>query len=335
MRRTAIHLDDVAELGHLAWAFWRAALGKRDRAEVRAFAARSGDELTRLAEQIRAGTVAVGRFRRFVIHDPKRRTIHAPHFRERVLHHALMAHVEPVIERYLIDDTFACRPRKGAQAAAARAQVHARRWPWYLKLDMASYFASIDHDILVAQIRRRIKGRGVLELIERIVRSHRGTEGRGLPIGALTSQHFANLYLAPFDRYLLEQARIGGLARYMDDVVIWDSSRERLRQLVEDSRQWLREQLKLELRPGWQLQRSSRGLTFCGFRVWPDRLGVSLRRRRRYRAARRRWEGAFVAGRIDAFELQRGAAACLSILDGADTLPFRRRDLRLRPAPEA
>ncbi len=334
MRRTAIHLDRVADRGHLTWAFWRASLGKRRSRVVQAFTARLDDELNRLSDDIRSGTIQVGRFRRFVIHDPKQRTIHAPLFRERVLHHALMGYVEPAIERYLVEDCFACRPGKGALAAVARAQVHTSRSPWYLKMDVSSYFASIDHETLLALICRRIKGRGALDLIERIVRSHRGRLGSGLPIGALTSQHFANLYLAPLDRFLLEELKVGAMVRYMDDVVVWGESRQRLRQVLEASRQLLRDDLKLTLKPTWQLQRSTHGVTFCGFRVWPGRLGVSLRRRRRYRLARRRWEEAFAAGTVDASALQRGADAALAILSGADTVVFRRRDLASRPGPE-
>lgn len=308
MRRTAIHLEDVADRRHLAWAFWRASRGKWRSPAVHTFAANLDESLARLGDEIRRGTVEVGRTRSFVIHDPKRRVIHAPCFRERVLHHALMAFVEPVIERLLVDDTFACRPGKGPLVAARRAQAHSRRWPWFLKIDVASYFTSIHHDTLLAQLRRRIKGRGVLDLIEKIVRAHQSGEGRGLPIGALTSQHFANLYLARFDRFLLEEARVDGLARYMDDSVVWATSRSRLREVLDASCRLLSDELLLELKPTWQIQRSARGLTFCGFRVWPHHLGVSQRRRSRYREARRRWEDAYSEGAIDGLELQRGAA---------------------------
>lgn len=334
MRRTAIHLTEVADLRHLTWAFWRAARGKRRSPEVQDFALRLGENLGRLGEEIRCGTVQVGTFHRFEIFDPKRREIHAPGFRERVLQHALMAYVEPVIERFLVDDTFACRRGKGPEAAARRAQMHSRRWPWFLKMDMTSYFASIHHETLLALIARRIKGRGVLELIERIVRSYRGEEGVGLPIGALTSQHFANLYLAPLDRWLLEEKGAGGMTRYMDDVAAWGEGKASLRQVLEGARCLLKTRLHLEIKSTWQLQRSSQGLTFCGFRIWPHRLGVSQRRRTRYRAARRRWERAYLEERLDEMGLQQGYAAARAILGTADTAALRRRDLGRRPGPE-
>ncbi len=335
MKRTAIHLDDVAGRDHLAWAFWRSARGKRHRPEVRAFAARLDANLDRLQAEILAGTVEVGRFDRFEIFDPKRRTIHAPRFRERVLHHALMAWIEPVFDRYLVADTYACRTGKGSWAAVERAQHHSRRRPWFLKLDVASYFASIDHEVLKRQVRRRIKGAGVLRLVDRIIGSHRAAPGRGLPIGALTSQHFANLYLAPLDRHLLEDLRVPAMVRYMDDVVVWHHTRGALREVLDSARRFTRRRLRLEIKEGWQLQRSSRGLSLCGFRVFPGRLGLTARRRRRYAQARARWEGAYLAGRIDADTLQAGYASALAITHGAGAAAWRRRQLEAWPPVDA
>ena len=335
MRRTAIHLDDVAERDHLAWAFWRAARGKRHRPEVQRFAASLDRRLDRLRGEVLDGTVALGRYHRFQIRDPKPRVIHAPEFPERVLHHALMAHLEPVFERYLVDDTYACRAGKGSWACVLRAQEHCRRLPWYLKLDVRGYFASVDHGVLKALVRRRIKGAGVLALVDRIIDAYEAAPGRGLPIGALTSQHFANLYLAPLDRYLLEELRLDGLVRYMDDVVAWHRDRATLRRALAASQELAARRLRLEIKPSWQLQRTVRGLSLCGFRVYPGTLRLSARRRRRYREARRSWERAYLAGVIDATELQAGYAAALAVTHGADALAWRRRELAARPAVEA
>ncbi len=125
-----------------------------------------------LRTDILSGGIAVGRTRRFRIHDPKPRTIHAPCFRERVLHHALMAHVGPVLEGALVADTFACRTGKGALAAVQRAQHHGRRWPWWAKIDIRAYFASIDHGILQDLLARRFKNQQLLALLGRIIEAH-------------------------------------------------------------------------------------------------------------------------------------------------------------------
>lgn len=334
MRRTTIRLDDVAALPNLLWAFWRAARGRRHQQVVRAFGARLDENLDALRKEILGGEPRIGEFRRFQIHDPKLRVIHAPAFRERVLHHAVMRFVGPALDRSLVDDTFACRVGKGGLAAAQRAQQHGRRLEWAAKLDARSYFASIDHGVLKAQLRRRIRGRPVLDLLDRIVDSFCSAPGMGLPIGALTSQHFANLYLSPLDRHLLEYCGVPGLVRYMDDTVVWARNRGDLHDACESAVLFAKEHLVLALRAG-PPQRTRRGLTLCGFKVFPHRLGLSQRRLRRYRDARRRWERAYEAGWVDARELQSGYSSALATTCGADARHWRAAELRCRKAVDA
>lgn len=133
MKRSPVGLDAIADWHNLAAAFHRAARGKGRRDEVRLFRADLFGQLSSLRGAILDGTVQVGRMRRFRIRDPKPRIIHAPCFRERVLHHALMAHAGPVLDRALVEDTYACRVGKGALAAVQRVQHHLRRFPWYAR----------------------------------------------------------------------------------------------------------------------------------------------------------------------------------------------------------
>lgn len=335
MRRSAVTLHDVTTLDTLAHAFWRAAKGKRWDPEVVRFSAGLQGELSRLGAEIRAGTVEVGRMHAFSIRDPKPRIIHAPCFRERVLHHALMAHVGPVLDRTLVDDTFACREGKGTLAAVLRAQQHARRFAWYVKVDVRAYFASIDHAILRAALRRKLKDRGVLALCDRILAAHHSSRpGLGLPIGALTSQCLGNDYLGPLDRLLLERLRVAGMVRYMDDAIAWCHSRAEARAVLTAMQAFAAESLGLALRPG-QIQRSDRGVSFLGFRVLPGVLRLSRRRRRRYASARRRIERAYQLGLIDGNALQAGYAAALAITAHASAVAFRAADLRRRPPIDA
>jgi hypothetical protein len=215
MKRTAIRLKEIASWHNLTHAVERAARGKRYRPEVRAFLDHFDRNIATLQVQIFDGTVPLGIMTRFQIRDPKPRVIHAPCFRERVLHHAIIAYVGPVLERALVDDTFACRTGKGTLAAVRRCQQHVRRFPWYAKLDVRKYFASVDHEILKQQLCRRFKPRELLELLDRIIDAYSEAPGRGIPIGALTSQVFANFYLNPLDRFLLESCRVAGM------VAIW------------------------------------------------------------------------------------------------------------------
>ena len=239
-------------------------------------------------------------------------------FEDRVAHHALMAVVGPTLDRALIDDTFACRVGKGSLAAVLRAQHHLRRYPWYAKLDIRKYFASIPHDRLIAAVAKKV-GRGALSrAIERIIRGFEHTPGRGLPIGALTSQYLANFYLAPLDRFLVNDSRVKAVTRYMDDHVLWGTDAGATRAVLEAVRAFVQETLDLELKGDGFVQRSRAGLSFLGFRIYPGTLKLSRRRQRRYREARMRWEQAYASGQIDALGLQQGYASAFAITAHAD-----------------
>jgi len=331
MKRSPVGLEAVADWHNLAAAFHRAALGKRSRPEVQLFAANLDAELASLRRDILAGTVRVGRARRFGIRDPKPRIIHAPCFRERVLHHALMGHIGPVLDRALVDDTFACRNGKGTLAAVQRAQYHARRWPWWAKIDIRAYFASIDHAILVGLLARKLKDPGLLALIGRIIDAHRDAPGKGLPIGALTSQQFANYYLGGLDRLLLEACKVRGLVRYMDDLVWWGENRAAVRAALADAWVFVADRLALQIKEPILIGRSRQGLSLCGYRVLPGKLLLSRRRKHRYAECRKQWEDAYAAGQIDERKLQAGYAGALAITAQADAASWRREQLRRVP----
>ena len=162
MKRSRVGIAEVADWHNLTAAFGRAALGKRGRVDVENFRRNLDDELTSLREGLLRGDVSVGKMRSFTIRDPKPRLIHAPCFRERVLHHALITQMGPVMDRALVHDVYACRIGKGAHVAVKRVQHHARRWPWYAQIDIRQYFPSIDHGVLLdliepPRVYRRVK----------------------------------------------------------------------------------------------------------------------------------------------------------------------------------
>lgn len=317
MKRTAITLEAVADLLNLANAAFAAASGKRTRTEVQQFLSNLDENLASLREAILNGTAEVGRCRRFQIRDPKPRMICAPCFRERVLHHAIMHHVGPVLDDGLIDDTFACRIGYGSLAAVKRCQQHIRRFPWYAKMDIRSYFASIHQATLKDLLARRLKGQDLMSLLSRIIEVHQDSPGCGLPIGALTSQCFANYYLAGLDRFLLESSGVRAYVRYMDDFLVWGDSREAVARAVSQARNFVTTRLQLEIKDNLEINRSARGVTFCGFRVFPGAIRLTQRRKLRFRQCLNEWERKWRAGEIDASELQRGADAAWGIVQQA------------------
>jgi hypothetical protein len=281
-----IELADVAAWPNLEAALWAAARGKRGRPDVQRFLAQAECRLAEVREALLQARLPVGSLRAFAIRDPKPRIIHAADFADRVAHHALVRLLEPRLERALVPTSFACRPGKGVHAALVHALAQSRRWPSYLKLDVRHCFPSIPHDGLLAVLARRVRG-GVWPLLEHIVRSHavsrEGGVARGLPIGSLTSQHFANQYLGELDRRAITHPVCRGHLRYMDDLVLWCDSPAAARELFADLDPWLRRQLGLEFKPP-VIQRSDRGLLLCGFRVSPGGLRMSPRRQRAWRA---------------------------------------------------
>ncbi len=161
----------------------------------------------------------------------------------------MMAHMGPVLDRALVDDTFACRVGQGTLAAVLRAQKLLRRHPWFVKVDVRAFFASVDHAMLRAILSRRFKDRGLLSLCDRVLATTPDGAGRGLPIGALTSQHFANTYLDALDRHLLEGLRVRAMVRYMDDVLWWCDDRDEARRTLAEVREFLLRERALEVKP--------------------------------------------------------------------------------------
>ncbi len=201
MKRVGNLWSAVVERGNLLRAFHQAARGKRHKMEVRRYAADLDGSLARLREELEERTFEIGKFNMFMVFDPKERLIHAARFPERVFHHALMNLCEPELERQSVYHSYACRKGKGRLAGIEAAQTAARSGAWHLKLDIRKYFESIPQKRLINRVRRVFKDSEVLHWLEKIIGGHHLETCKGLPIGSLTSQHLANFYLGPLDRY--------------------------------------------------------------------------------------------------------------------------------------
>lgn len=335
MQRSSLSIAEVADLHNLAAAFHAAARGKRGRGDVEAFRGNLDRELASMQAGLLNGTIPLGRMRCFHIRDPKPRIIHAPCFQERVLHQAVMARVGPVLDRALVFDTYACRVGKGTLAAVQRVQVHAGRSPWYAQIDIRSYFTNIRHAVLLGQLERIFKDRGLLTLLARIVGTYETSPGRGLPIGALSSQHFANFHLSEVDRLLLEHCRVRGFVRYMDDLIWWGGDRMAVRAALAVAASYLADRMGLEVKPPALVGRSKDGIMFCGYRILPDRLLLSRRRKRRYRTLRAAAETGWLKGLTDGPGLQSAYGAALALTAHTHSAGWRRGELRRHPVEAA
>ncbi|MFH1567835.1 MAG: reverse transcriptase/maturase family protein, partial [Gemmatimonadota bacterium] len=234
MKRYGDLYGRVCAFDNLAAAARKARRGKRHKADVARFEFHLERELLRLRAELTAKAWEPGAYRCFVVHEPKRRLISAAPYRDRVVHHALCNVIEPLLERGFIHDSYANRRGKGTHRAVQRYTELCRRSRYALQCDIRRYFPSIDHAILYGQMERRIKDPEVLWLVRRIIDSSNPQEPvhtyfpgddlftpferrKGLPIGNLTSQFFANVYLDGLDHFAKRRLGCRSYIRYVDD----------------------------------------------------------------------------------------------------------------------
>ncbi len=227
-------------------------------------------ELLLLKEELSSGEYIPRDYRYFTIQEPKEREISVADFRDRVVHHSLVNILEPIYEKRFIYDSYATRKGKGTHRAIEKAQQCMKNNLWYLKMDVRKYFDSINHEILNAVIARTIKDPFILNLCAVII--SKGGDGIiGLPIGNLTSQFFANVYLDIFDHFIKDRHRIKHYVRYMDDFCVFSDDKEYLKSIKIKSIELLNESLHLEIKESATLLNNRlHGLPFLGVRVFSN-----------------------------------------------------------------
>jgi len=209
MHRAGNLFDSIVAFDNLWRAAHKAWRGKKDKIRIADFYFHLEREILLLQEELISDRYQPRPYRIFLVTEPKHREIASADFRDRVVHHAIIQVLDPLFERRLIHHTYACRVGKGSHAALQQAQWYAQRFPYFLKCDIRKYFQSVDHSTLNLLLARILKDRRVLELLSRIiahpVAGH--LPGKGIPIGNLTSQHFANLYLGELDHFINRKPR--------------------------------------------------------------------------------------------------------------------------------
>ena len=233
--------QEVCEFENLYNAYLKAKKGKNDIAEVLEFTYNLENELLKLQYELRNQTYKTGKYRHFIIFEPKERKISALPFRDRVVHHAICSVIELIFEKKFIYDSYACRKGKGTHAGVDRVQKFIKRVNsnyYVLKCDVSKYFPSVNHEILKQIIREKIADKKLLQLLDKIVDSSeeqnvQSSLQKGIPIGNLTSQLFANIYLTKLDEYVKYELKIKYYIRYMDDFVIMHESKKYLHEVKE------------------------------------------------------------------------------------------------------
>lgn len=283
MKRENNLIAKIAEPENLRLAFWKARKAKEGKMEVAEFRKVLDKNLLALRNELLSGDVQVGNYHYFTIFDPKERLICAASFKERVLHHAIMNICHENFEKFQIFDSYASRTGKGTYAALERAKCFQRKYQWFLKLDVRKYFDSIDHCILKRLLARRFKDKTLLNVFYSIIDSYQTTNGNGLPIGNLTSQYFANHYLALADHHINEKLQASAYVRYMDDMVIWSNDKSKLLKIGSEFQNFIETELELILKP-FCLNATDKGLPFLGYLLFPDKIFLNSNSRKRFKS---------------------------------------------------
>jgi retron-type reverse transcriptase len=332
----------ITSFENLRLAFKKAARGKRGKADVAAFEYDLEGNLLALQEELQSGEYQPGEYFNFRIRDPKPRLISAAPFRDRVVHHALCHAIEPIWERKFIHDSYACRVGKGTHAALDRVTEFSRRYRYVLQCDIQHFFPNMDHAILYRELSRTIACAPTLALCKKILDSGAGvhageqdvhyfpgddlftfTRARGLPIGNLTSQFWANVYLNPLDHFIKRELKAPGYVRYVDDFLLFSNSKANLNRCLERVIGFLGG-LRLTLHETRAVVFPVRtGIPFLGWRIYPQHR--RLRRHNVIQFQRRlaKQRNMLAAGRLDYERFRASLNSWIAHVEHGDTWGLR------------
>ena len=312
----------IADKANLQEAFLRAARGKSGKRAVIDFRQHLDERLSDMQSQLLNGTYRFGDYHFFTIYDPKKRVICAAPFPERVAFHAMMRVCHPVFDDYQIFDSYASRIGKGTYKALERTMYFCRRYQWFAKLDVCKYFDSIDHQVLLRQLCRLFKDRQLLIYFQDLLDSYEVDPGKGLPIGNLTSQYFANHYLSVADHYAKEVLKAPAIVRYMDDVLFFSHDKDKLDFCVEAYMTYVGEKLLLDLHQPVK-NRVHYGVPFLGYVVYPERMRLNGRSKKRFIKKIAELDTLFWTDRIEERDVAARSLCLYSFVEKADSMGLR------------
>lgn len=341
--------DRICEYEELYQSHLEARKGKRYRDDVLVFTDKLEENLIELQNELIWQSYSVGAYRPFYVREPKLRLVMALQYRDRVVQWDIYKQLYPFYDKTFIEDSYACRRGKGAHKAADRLQYWLRQvsrkpseW-YYLKLDISKYFYRVDHLVLLDILSRRIKDQRLMQLLKRIINSEDTRFGLpagigpdecpeeqwlgdvGMPIGNLTSQLFANIYLNELDQLCKHELRLHYYIRYMDDVIILSDDKRELAKLKEVIEEFLKDFLHLDLNKKTAIRPIWNGIDFVGFRIWATHRKLKKQTARRMiRNVKRICENV-AAGNMSKEEFERVAASYNGVLHHCNSYGLRNK----------
>ena len=341
MKRVGNLWSNIIDFDNLLFAARKAQKGKRFQENVLRFNYDLEAELFDIQDELMEKTYQPGEYKTFEIYEPKKRMISAAPYRDRVAHNALCNVIEPIFEKSFIYDSYANRKEKGTHKALDRFVKYFRSSQYVLKCDIVKYFPSIDHEILKNLLRRKIKCKDTLWLINLIIDNSNPQipaneyfEGddlftpferkKGLPIGNLTSQFFANVYLNQLDHFIKDKLGIKKYVRYVDDFAVFSDDKLFLKELRQKIELEL-EKYRLRIHPvKSQITHVTYGENFLGFRIFPNKIRVKSDNLRRARRRMKDLQDDYKNGLKGMDEIGQSIQSWVSHLNYGDTYRLRK-----------
>lgn len=263
--------------------------GKRKKQDVQEFEFNLEDNLFALHRELKTKTYQHHKYTAFKVYDPKLREIHKAIVRDRVLHHAIFRSLYPVFDLTFIFDSYSCRIEKGTHCAILRLRQFANKASgnnckniFALKCDIKKFFDSVDQNILLEIIKKKISGTETLWLLEKIISSFEKENKKGLPLGNVTSQLFANIYMNELDQFMKHDMKLKYYLRYSDDFVIFSEDEKYLQKIISETGKFLAERLQLKLHERKIIIRKYRqGIDFLGYVALPTHFVLRTKTKRR------------------------------------------------------
>ena len=341
MAKTYKHLwPEIIDFSSLLDAWARTEKGRRRQRDVLSFKANLEPNLIEIQNSLIHKTYQTGPYHTFYVYEPKQRTVASLPLKDRVVQHALVSAIEPIFEARFIEQSFACRPNKGAHKGADKVQAYMREVKrdhgqvYALKADVAKYFPSVCHDVLRRLLRRRIACPDTLWLLDQIIASTDDADSllpRGIPIGNLTSQLFANIYLHELDAFVKQDLREPRYARYMDDFVVIHHDKGHLHGVRADIEHFLWSELGLRTNSKTQvfpIQKSGgRGLDFLGYRIWPTHRALRKDSIQRMKKKMKHMARLYGLGQLEMPAIEAVIRSWVGHAEHADTYDLRRNVL--------
>ena len=314
--------------------------GKGYREEVILFNLKQEEYIWWLYERLKIGTYRHGGYTTFYVTEPKVRRIEKSRYIDRIVHRFVVDNfLKEYFEKSLIYHTYACIQNRGMHKAALdvqKAMKHCKNtWKEYyvLKMDIRKYFDHIDKDILFHILKRKITDKKVLWLLQEIIYSNCTQEEKqtmlnkkelnrkrkGLPIGNYTSQLFANIYLNELDQYIKHELRIRYYFRYLDDSILFVKNKQEAKMCLEKIKEFLEENLELELNEKTQIFKSKQGINFCGYKINEYRLKIRDRGKRKLKKKIREMEYNIKRGKMSSKDAKGYLCGHMGYIKIADT----------------